>query len=189
MIKILWRQPAIRCMLLFQSGLRRILILLSGRGAYCLYYFTVTLLFISAFFLVPFWGSRETILLAAQILLVIALLGYRRQWWLVVAWLLPPLVYWIFSSQLLRADAAVLYETESQYQFIQVQDDSDRLKLVFNEGLGTQSYFMKDGVLTGSYYDYLAMVPQFFVSANNSGSALVIGLAGGTLTRAGLLLP
>lgn len=140
--------------------------------------------FASAFFFVPFLGSRETILLSAASLLGIAVLGYRRNWWLMAGVGLPALMYVVFSTQPLRADAASLYETESQYQYIQVQDEGDRLALSFNEGLGTQSYYMKQGVLTESYYDYLALLPAAVPQpTENQPQAVVIGLAGGTITR------
>lgn len=150
--------------------------------------------FASAFFLVPAIGSRETILLAAGALLVIAVIGSgritggdKRRWWLLAGLCWPMVMYLFFGQQPLRANAAMLYETESPYQFIQVHDAADRLTLLFNDGLGTQSYYMKQGMLTDSYYDYLGLVPQL-IAANSSGQppsphALVIGLAGGTLTR------
>lgn len=140
--------------------------------------------FVSAFFFVPVLGSRETIVLSAVALLIVAWLGYRQWGWVLLSLLFPLLTYIFFRHALLRADASIIVETESPYQFIQVRDAGDRLVLLFNEGLGTQSYYMKEGVLTGSYYDYLALVPALVQPDEGSQpTALVLGLAGGTATR------
>lgn len=140
----------------------------------------------SAFVVVPLLGSRTTIYLSAFLLAVVAVAGLKR--WRYVPALLLPIVLgaWLNSSPL-RADAAVLEEGESLYQYYAVTDGGDRLLLQYNEGLGTQSFYMKDGVLTDSYYDYLALAPS--LQAQHAGywnqprSAVVLGLAGGTLSR------
>ncbi|EKD76464.1 MAG: hypothetical protein ACD_43C00103G0001 [uncultured bacterium] len=137
----------------------------------------------TAFVFIPFLGSRETILLSAVNLLAIAAAGFRRSGWLWLGLVLPLMVYLVIGRQPLRAAAATITQTESMYQFIDVADDGDRYSLRFNEGLGTQSYYMKQGVLTDSYYDYLALLPSLITPANQPPRALVLGLAGGTLTR------
>lgn len=137
--------------------------------------------FLSSFVLVPLLGSRETLLLAAASLLLIAVIGYRR-WWLASVLLIPIIMYGAYHGTLLRSDTNVVMEDESVYQFIQVQDQSDRLALIFNEGLGTQSYYMKSGVLTHSYYDYISLTPQLLSSPQQAHIA-ILGLAGGTISR------
>lgn len=135
----------------------------------------------SAFFLVPFLGSRETIILSSIVLIVVACIGERR-WWPRLAYIgIPIIVYVLFAGTLLRANASVVAEIESHYQFIQVVDEGDYLALQFNEGLGTQSYFMKEGVLTGQYFDYISLVPE--LTQTTAPNVLVLGLAGGTVTR------
>lgn len=135
----------------------------------------------SAFFLVPFLGSRETIILSSLILIVVACIGERR-WWPRFGYIVIPIVvYVLFAGTLLRANASVVDEIESHYQFIQVVDEGEYLALQYNEGLGTQSYFMKQGILTGQYFDYIALVPELSQAANPN--VLILGLAGGTVTR------
>lgn len=135
--------------------------------------------FASAFFIVPFLGSRETIFISAALLALIGIVGMKRYAYTIVL-VLPMVLYFWFSQQPLRADAAVLEEGETLYQYYAVSDASDRLLLQYNEGLGTQSLYMKTGVLTGNYYDYVALAPSL---RPGSTSAVVLGLAGGTLTR------
>lgn len=142
--------------------------------------------FASAFFFVPYLGSRETIFIAAASLIFVAVFTqvytYRTKWWLLSLLLVPVMLYLIFAKQPLLANAAEITEQESQYQFITLQDKGDRLALIYNEGLGTQSYYMKTGVLTGAYYDYLALLP-YLKQSNSPDHIAVLGLAGGTLTR------
>lgn len=135
--------------------------------------------FASAFFIVPFLGSRETIFISAVLLALIGMIGMKRYGYTVVL-VLPIVLYGWFSQQPLRADAAVLEEGETLYQYYAVIDSEDRLLLQYNEGLGTQSLYMKAGVLTDSYFDYVALAPSL---RPDSTSAVVLGLAGGTLTR------
>lgn len=135
--------------------------------------------FASAFFIVPFLGSRETIFISAALLALIGIVGMKRYAYTIVL-VLPMVLYFWFSQQPLRADAAVLEEGETLYQYYAVIDSEDRLLLQYNEGLGTQSLYMKAGVLTDSYFDYVALAPSL---RPDSTSAVVLGLAGGTLTR------
>jgi len=139
--------------------------------------------FASAFFFVPYIGSRETILLAGASLIMVAVFTFRQRWWLLSLVLVPAVVYLTFVQQPLLATAATITEQESHYQFIQLQDQGDRLALIYNEGLGTQSYYMKQGVLTGDYYDYLALLPYLRQQQELTEKVAVLGLAGGTLTR------
>ncbi len=133
----------------------------------------------SAFVVVPLLGSRTTIYLAAALLATVAAIALKR-WRYLLAIALPIVLAVALHGSPLRADAAVIEEGESLYQYYAVTDTEDRLLLQYNEGLGTQSFYMKEGVLTGSYYDYIALAPTL---QGNSQRALVLGLAGGTLTR------
>lgn len=133
----------------------------------------------SAFVIVPLLGSRTTIYLAAVLLALIGVAGLKR-WQYAPVIALPIVLALSLNGSPLRADAAVLEEGESLYQYYAVLDSEDRLLLQYNEGLGTQSFYMKTGVLTGNYYDYIALAPTL---RPHSQSAVVLGLAGGTLTR------
>lgn len=138
--------------------------------------------FASAFVLVPWLGSRETITLAAASLIVVGVIGLPNKAKFSLWLALPLAIYGYNSIRPLHADAATLYSTESTYQFIRVEDQGDRLALIFNEGLGTQSYYMKTGVLTGSYFDYAGLTPELTQLPSQPNLA-VLGLAGGTVTR------
>lgn len=137
--------------------------------------------FAGAFFLVPVLGSRETIFISASLLGLIGVLGLKRYYYAAVL-IIPVVLYLLFYQQPLRADAVVIEEGETLYQYYAVTDEPDRLLLQYNEGLGTQSFYMKNGVATDSYYDYVALAPTL-QGHSKQGTAVVLGLAGGTLTR------
>lgn len=51
------------------------------------------------------------------------------------------------------------YEGESIYNYLQVSEDDRRVILSTNVLFGVQSLYMKDGGLTGMYYDYAMAAP------------------------------
>ncbi|MFA6475202.1 MAG: fused MFS/spermidine synthase [Patescibacteria group bacterium] len=133
----------------------------------------------SAFLVVPLLGSRETIYLSALSLALIGVISLRQIKYIPVI-LLPIVLYLIFYAIPVRAETNIIEQGETYYQYYVVSEEPDRYLLQYNEGLGTQSYYMKEGINTDSYYDYLAQVPELLEQPNNT---LVLGLAGGTLTR------
>ncbi len=136
----------------------------------------------SAFFLVPYIGSRETILLSALLLIIAAVALRRKPMWLYAVVLVPIALYLVLSTQPVKADENIIEQRESVYQYLQVIDLGDKLGLVVNEGLGTQSYYMKEGILTGAYFDYAAITPVV-ADLPDDASMLALGVAGGTITR------
>ncbi|MFT8358695.1 spermidine synthase [Bifidobacterium aquikefiri] len=72
------------------------------------------------------------------------------------------------------------YEGESEYNYLQVKDLSDRTILSTNVLFGVQSVTMKAGGLTGLYYDTALAAPAFAAHAN---SALILGMGTGTYAR------
>ncbi|MBU0544197.1 MAG: fused MFS/spermidine synthase, partial [Proteobacteria bacterium] len=69
----------------------------------------------------------------------------------------------------------------SMYQYIQVREKEGTKVLSVNEGMGTQSVYDPENILTNKYYDYLSISPYLSNKVVNNG--LIIGLAGGTLSR------
>ena len=138
--------------------------------------------FASSFLVVPLLGSRETILISSTILIVVSAAGSKVRWKRLTVLVVPLVVYGLFATSLLQVNAGVLHEEETLYQFVQVKDAEDRLLLSYNEGLGTQSYFMKEGVLTGGYFDYVTLIPPM-ANFPDDAEVGVLGLAGGTATR------
>ena len=74
------------------------------------------------------------------------------------------------------------YEGESVYNYLQVREDERQVILSTNVLFGVQSVKMKDGGLTGMYYDYALAAPV--MSAGNTAPAvLVLGNGTGTYAK------
>lgn len=73
------------------------------------------------------------------------------------------------------------YEGESIYNYLQVSETDKRVVLSTNVLFGVQSVYMKEGGLTGMYYDY-AMAAPLMVSdkAPSDMKVLILGMGTGT---------
>lgn len=72
------------------------------------------------------------------------------------------------------------YESESMYNYLQVQNLADRTILSTNVLFGVQSVTMKTDGLTGMYYDTALAAPAL---AEHADSALILGMGTGTYAR------
>lgn len=82
-------------------------------------------------------------------------------------------------------EGALVYETESQYNYIQVLEDNGEFLLALNEGQAIHSVYNPSSILTGGPWDYFSIGPLFAESFDlpNVKSAAIVGLAGGTAAR------
>jgi hypothetical protein len=130
-------------------------------------------------------------LLFSLVLLLISLGGLLRQsrWrglaytWMVVV-IAALSLFW--SAGPIRADENAVFETESQYNYIQVVKEGGDYWLYLNEGQGIHSVYNPDYVLVYGIWDYFLMAPYFNNSPYTSdrvGSLLLIGSAAGTIPR------
>src|SRR6266571_1387591 len=113
--------------------------------------------FLSALVAIPLVGTQRTMLGTATLVVLAGatLLGARWQWVTVAVGallLLPP--------GAVKAASGLLYEGESQYQYIDVrrQDDGSRV-LELNEGVVANSIWYPHSVLTGGEWDMFLLVP------------------------------
>ncbi|MBU1029045.1 fused MFS/spermidine synthase, partial [Patescibacteria group bacterium] len=77
----------------------------------------------------------------------------------------------------------VVYEKESPYQLIRVEEYGSDRYLIFNDGSGTQSVWFPTRQRTDMYYDHLAAVPLLLNETDQHWRTAVLGLAGGSLIR------
>ena len=85
----------------------------------------------------------------------------------------------------------LVYEGESIYNYLQVKDDGRAVYLSTNVLFGVQSIYMKDGHLSGLYYDY-AMAAPLMAGANEKDNldVLILGMGTGTYaTQCGRYFP
>jgi len=135
--------------------------------------------FLPVVFLIPWIGTRRTMLCTAAALALVAVPALGRRYVLVPAAivalaLLPP--------GLIKPGKGVIFETESQYQFIQVVRQSDGTRVLhLNEGWADHSIWRKNQVLTGGYWDQFLLAP--LLHGGGFHNLAMIGYAGGTVGR------
>jgi spermidine synthase len=131
--------------------------------------------------LIPWIGTRRTMLATAALLALVAVPALGRRYLLApiaiaALALLPP--------GLVKPGQGVIFETESPYQFIQVVQQSDGTRVLhLNEGWADHSIWRKNQVLTGGYWDQFLLAPLLHGGAGLRNLAMV-GYAGGTVGRA-----
>ena len=79
-------------------------------------------------------------------------------------------------------EEALAYEGESVYNYLQVKDEEDRTVLSTNVLFGVQSVYMKNGGLSGLYYDTALAAPMMSDGGDKS-SLLVLGMGTGTYAK------
>ena len=146
-----------------------VLVLIPYLGTYQTFYtFALTLGGISTLALVRVHARVPALAATAMIVLIllVALFGSR--------------------GNLRRAEAGeLLYEGESEYNYIQVIRTGDEVGLVLNEGQAIHSIYNPHELLTEGPWDYLMLGPYFNACQRPEDvtSLCLIGLAGGTTAR------
>ncbi len=146
--------------------------------------------FLPVLLFIPNIGTRNTFFTFAFVLLAISLRGLL---WTLRARALPYLLMPIGLVALIVAFPAsvikpvtqgqLIYETESQYNYIQVVQYGDERWLKLNEGEGIHSVYNPNSVLVGGIWDYFLIAPFFNnppYTADQVRSLAVIGSAAGT---------
>ena len=140
--------------------------------------------------LIPWLGTRRTFLAFSLIMLLCAAIGYwhvkKRVAWQIIAAMILVLGMAIFAPTNIKPTANLLYETESNYNYVQVIQGKNEVLLKLNEGQGIHSVHRAKGQLADGIWDYFLLAP-FFNKAPLSGPNIqrvaVIGLAGGTIAQ------
>jgi len=158
----------------------------SGKTAGSLYAFStlgsIVGTFLSAFILIPFWGTKETIYLSALILLFFSAWGLKKKPVFFLLILIPIVLYFVTKGDNIKSVAGLIYEKESPYQFIQIIKKDKRYELRVNDGWGLQSIYDPNSILVNSYYDDYSVLP-YFEHPNRAKDVLLIGVGGGTISR------
>jgi spermidine synthase len=135
--------------------------------------------FLSALVAIPLIGTQRT-LLASAVLLALAgatLLGTR---WVVLAAGLAALM--ALPPGVVKAEAGLIHEDESLYQFVQVVQRGDARRLYLDEGVAVHSVWRQDDVLTGGVWDTFLALPPLL--GRPLERVAILGNAGGTTARA-----
>lgn len=142
--------------------------------------------FVPTFVTIPTVGTAATFLIFAGILALLAILYFISAKKRRAASVVSILLILVLGTQTGRVSFAftsdgILYEGESIYNYLQVQEDEDSILLSTNVLVGVQSIMMKDQSLTGMYYDYALAAPFMAgVPEQGEGDLLILGLGTGT---------
>lgn len=140
---------------------------------------------------IPAIGTKNTFLLFSLLLLSVALAGLgkfasrrdllRHMWMPVVIFLVAALS----AGQSLKSSAGQIYETESAYNYIQVQQQNGFTLLRLNEGQGVHSIYNPDTLQYDGPWDQFLVSPYFYENRKPSDieRIAIIGLAAGTTAR------
>lgn len=147
--------------------------------------------FLPTLITIPIIGTRLTFILFAMILLAVALVGLarfasRREMlkliWMPVA---LALIAFAFSNSALKQNTGQVYETESAYNYIQVQEQDGYMLLRLNDGQGVHSIYHPDVLFYNGPWEQFLVGPYFYAdrSPDDIKSMAIIGLAAGTAAR------
>ncbi len=142
--------------------------------------------FLPTFVTIPAVGTAATFLIFSGVLLLIGLayfISEKKLTWRGILILLLFLACAFFgrSNSFAFWDENLTYEGESVYNYLQVKEDDRRVILSTNVLFGVQSMMMKDGGLTGMYYDYALAAPV--MAGKRAPRVLVLGNGTGTFAR------
>ncbi len=142
--------------------------------------------FLPTFVTIPTVGVSITFYIFAGILLVISLIYFfsKKQFPIRgIVGIAVIVVAFIFCRQDSFAfwEDDLTLEGESVYNYLQVKEDAEAVYLSTNVLFGVQSMYVKDGSLTGMYYDY-AMAAPFMAGVNERDhlDVLILGMGTGT---------
>ena len=142
--------------------------------------------FLPTFVTIPAVGTSVTFLLFSGILLAIALtffISARKGIRTAVTAFLLFLLCAVFgrSDTFAFWEKDLTYEGESVYNYLQVKEDEHSVVLSTNVLIGVQSIMMKEGGLTGMYYDYLLAAPV--ICGAEEPDILILGNGTGTCAK------
>ncbi len=78
---------------------------------------------------------------------------------------------------------SMVYEGESIYNYLRVDENEERVILSTNVLEGVQSIYQKSGGLTGMYYDYALAAPLMTKDPDSEMDLLILGMGTGTYAK------
>jgi predicted membrane-bound spermidine synthase len=148
--------------------------------------------FLPTLILIPNIGTYRTFLVISGMLLLIGLYGlWRSENWKLAILHLPLLIIIVLLAILgIRGSdktaQKMIFETESAYNYIQVQEIKGVRYLRLNEGQGYHSVYSPGQLFTGGPWEQVLVSPFFNeapFSLSNVQRIAILGLAAGTTAR------
>jgi spermidine synthase len=146
--------------------------------------------FLPTLLLFPLIGTSRTILLFGLLILLVALggLGMENRWGKVAFfgfWSLVLAGFLFFGDFHIKDSPGQVYETESQYNYIEVIQTNGFIQLRLNDGQGVHSIYHPDQLFYGGPWEQFMVGPFFNLGTNpeDVDRYAIIGLAAGTSAR------
>lgn len=147
--------------------------------------------FIPTLVTIPTIGTRLTFVLFGMILLIVSLIGIYKfasqKEMLKLIWMpiLLILLSILFSSSALKNNNGQVYEAESAYNYIQVQQQNGYTLLRLNDGQGVHSIYHEETMYFNGPWEQFSVGPYFYEnrSPDEIKHMAIIGLAAGTAAR------
>ncbi|MBQ8967973.1 fused MFS/spermidine synthase [Ruminococcus sp.] len=145
--------------------------------------------FAPTFITIPSVGTSVTFLIFSGILLVLGAVYFiscKRGYVRVAVCTVLFVVCCVVSTILGFAfwEKTLVFEGESVYNYLQVKEDDEQVALSTNVLFGIQSIYMKDGGLTGLYYDTAMAAPVMSEGDDISKkNMLILGMGTGTYAK------
>ncbi len=136
--------------------------------------------FLPVLLLIPWIGTRDTMLLFAGALAAVSAAGLGSGLWAGAPLII--LVGLAVPQDAIKPDPDAIFETESPYHYIQVIDQNGTKYLKLNEGWAVHSAYNPDSDLSGAYWDYFLVAPWFSADTPPS-EVLNIGSSAGTIAK------
>lgn len=148
--------------------------------------------FLPILLFIPTIGTTRTFIVFSMFLMIVALIGLwlSHGWRVALLWVWMPVVILLLVilgfGRGVKATPGQIFETESQYNYIQVLEEGGYRYLRLNEGQGIHSVYHPTEInYYGPWKQFL--VAPFFnrpsVVPDDVQSIAILGLAGGTIVR------
>lgn len=146
--------------------------------------------FIPTFLTIPSIGTKLTFIVFGGILILLGL-----SFFLITEKKIKPKLYILLgvfvlfsilgkNSSFAFDSKGIIYEDESVYNYLKVNEDENSIILSTHVFAGVQSIKMKDNSITGFYYDYaLAASLMVNFNENKNPKSLILGMGSGTFAN------
>jgi len=147
--------------------------------------------FLPTLITIPTIGTTKTFLVFGLFLLFVALAGLgkfaspREMFKLIWMPVVLAIVAVLSAGQALKTSVGQVYETESAYNYIQVQEANGFMLLKLNDGQGIHSIYHPDTMNYGGPWEQFLVGPYFYADRKPQDvkRMAIIGLAAGTAAR------
>ncbi len=141
--------------------------------------------FVPTFISIPAVGTAATFVIFSGILLLLGVVYFLAARRGTVKVIVSVLLFAGASAAALSLGFAfwektLTLEDESVYNYLQVKEDDRRVILSTNVLFGVQSVYIRDGSLTGMYYDYALAAPMMTPEPDSPKDLLILGMGTGT---------